>query len=262
MLKKVTLLIGVLVSSLSVDAEIYHFNGIVTSVTGPDVPYEIGDQYNVTIEIDFLSQGYLVNSDGATFLSGPDVSYYAAHYISGDAVENVVWDGWIEHYYSEPATSGTASINVLNNLAIFAPGVRSIESWDTATNIIFSQDWRNSVFDPNNVSGQFTSFTLGNVPDADADGVPDEQDNCTQHANASQVDADGDGFGNACDADYNNDCVVNAIDLGILKQAFFSTDAIVDLNVDGIVNATDLGMFKALFFGAPGPSGLSTACTS
>ncbi len=36
-------------------------------------------------------------------------------------------------------------------------------------------------------------------PDADADGVVDEQDNCVNVANANQADADGDGVGDACD---------------------------------------------------------------
>jgi hypothetical protein len=35
--------------------------------------------------------------------------------------------------------------------------------------------------------------------DADGDGVPEAVDNCPGVANASQLDADGDGFGDACD---------------------------------------------------------------
>ena len=40
-------------------------------------------------------------------------------------------------------------------------------------------------------------------------------DNCTLLENADQRDTDGDGFGNICDGDFNNDGVVNIPDLGI-----------------------------------------------
>jgi len=96
--------------------------------------------------------------------------------------------------------------------------------------------------------------------DTDSDGVDDGADNCTLTGNPGQRDTDGDGFGNHCDADLNDDCIVNALDLGLLKLVFFSTDADSDLNGDGVVNAIDLGIFKTSFFLPPGPSGLPNAC--
>lgn len=94
-------------------------------------------------------------------------------------------------------------------------------------------------------------------PDFDADGVRNFMDNCTQDANADQSDANSDGYGNVCDPDINNDGIVNAADLGILKSRFFTGDAEADLNGDGVVNAGDLGIMKQRFFTAPGPSGLA-----
>ena len=41
--------------------------------------------------------------------------------------------------------------------------------------------------------------TAAPPPDADADGVPDGQDNCPYASNPSQADADADGIGDACD---------------------------------------------------------------
>jgi glucose/arabinose dehydrogenase len=94
------------------------------------------------------------------------------------------------------------------------------------------------------------------LADSDADGVVDQQDNCTQVANADQRDADSDHYGNACDADLNDDFIVDATDIRLLKDAFFTSDANADLNGDGAVNFADLARAKELASDAsPGPSG-------
>ena len=98
------------------------------------------------------------------------------------------------------------------------------------------------------------------VADADEDGVADATDNCTAVANPAQTDADGDGLGNACDADLNNDCQVNFVDLGQLKSVFFTSDANADLTDDGVVNFADLGQMKTAFFGTPGPGAEPNLC--
>lgn len=108
------------------------------------------------------------------------------------------------------------------------------------------------------------SFVLTVEPqsssDADLDGVPDANDNCLAVANPDQRDSNVDGYGNACDADFDNNCIVNAVDLGILRAVFFTGDADADLDGDGIVNTLDLGIFRAGFFASPGPSGLTATC--
>ncbi len=92
--------------------------------------------------------------------------------------------------------------------------------------------------------------------DTDADGVADPADNCLVTANPSQLDADGDGFGNACDADLNDDGIVNFSDLARMRAVFFRADPVADMSGDGVVNFTDLAMLRAAFFKPPGPSGL------
>jgi cysteine-rich repeat protein len=96
--------------------------------------------------------------------------------------------------------------------------------------------------------------------DTDLDGVPDSIDNCINLANATQLDTDGDGHGNRCDADLNNDCIVNPIDLGLFKSVFFTADPDADYNGDGQVNPIDLGIFKSLFFQPVGPSASPNLC--
>jgi hypothetical protein len=98
------------------------------------------------------------------------------------------------------------------------------------------------------------ALALAGESDTDGDGIADGIDNCTLVANADQRDTNGDGFGNACDADLNNDGVVNFLDLGLLRLAFFSDDADSDFNGDGAVNFIDLGIMREAFFGPPGPS--------
>ncbi|MFK8014472.1 MAG: thrombospondin type 3 repeat-containing protein [Gammaproteobacteria bacterium] len=100
------------------------------------------------------------------------------------------------------------------------------------------------------------------VPDADSDsdGVADAVDNCIFDANPAQVDADGDGFGNRCDIDFNQDGWPGVIDLGVMRSRFFSDDPVVDVNADGVVNVQDLALFRSLYFQPPGPSGLVSDC--
>ncbi len=95
------------------------------------------------------------------------------------------------------------------------------------------------------------------VPDTDGDGLRDLADNCTMASNADQFDADGDGYGNLCDGDLNNDNIVNFGDYGIFRQRLGSTDPVADFNHDGIVNLGDYGIFRQLLGKAPGPSGIT-----
>jgi hypothetical protein len=105
-----------------------------------------------------------------------------------------------------------------------------------------------------------TAFAQAGSGDVDDDGFLDSQDNCLFVTNDLQRDTDGDGIGNACDADLNQDCTVNFVDLGILRSVFFSSDPDADFNGDGQVNFVDLGTMRTQFFNAPGPSGSLNEC--
>jgi hypothetical protein len=104
------------------------------------------------------------------------------------------------------------------------------------------------------------------LADTDGDGAPDDQDNCSAVANGpllrdaggkSQYDANGDGYGNRCDPDFNGNGIVDSQD-GSLLRAVFGSAAYPDrdLNGNGLVDSQDGALLRNLFGLAPGPSGL------
>jgi len=99
-----------------------------------------------------------------------------------------------------------------------------------------------------------TTQAAAEETDTDGDGIPDSRDNCILVPNKDQLDTDGDGYGNACDADLNNDGFVNALDLAAMRNQFGKRKVPGDLNGDGIVNSLDISLFAKLFGKAPGPS--------
>ncbi len=109
--------------------------------------------------------------------------------------------------------------------------------------------------------------------DSDADLVPDFWDGCLTRPDGpndacNQVDSDADGYGNACDTDYNNDGDTTVADFGIYFPAFtgVTPDPQTDHNCDGRTTVSDFGIFFQYFADPssptpPGPSGLPCAGT-
>ena len=100
------------------------------------------------------------------------------------------------------------------------------------------------------------SFRFTGCNDADFDGVFDHEDNCTLVPNPSQCDTNGDGFGNHCDADLDNDGIVDKLDRFLLQAARGATgpnDG--DLDCDGDVDAADMDTLRGALGQPPGPSG-------
>jgi hypothetical protein len=94
----------------------------------------------------------------------------------------------------------------------------------------------------NDVIDQMVAIAV--AADNDSDGVPDSLDNAPETDNPGQEDTDGDGYGNICDADFNNDGNVNFFDKFILGQAFNNYNENADMNSDGSVN-----FFDKFYFG-------------
>jgi hypothetical protein len=113
-----------------------------------------------------------------------------------------------------------------------------------------------------------SSGSLSQVSDSDADLVPDALDNCLVVANgpndvSNQTDSDLDGYGNACDPDYNNDWAVDTRDYGVLLSSLTGPGTVTDHDGNGIVTVTDFAVLLEYFtnvpFNVPGPSGLACA---
>jgi hypothetical protein len=100
------------------------------------------------------------------------------------------------------------------------------------------------------------------LTDTDADGLYDDADNCILAANPSQADSNGDGFGNACDLDLDDDGVVGLPDYGTLMGAFGRScgdpawNPAADVNDDCVVGLLDFGALLTSFGTPPGPSAL------
>lgn len=88
--------------------------------------------------------------------------------------------------------------------------------------------------------------------DSDGDSIPDIDDNCRLTRNSGQIDADNDGFGNACDCDLNNDNVVDQTDFLKFRGLWGGEEGGADFNSDGIVDQADFMIFRSRW-GSQGP---------
>ena len=116
-----------------------------------------------------------------------------------------------------------------------------------------------------NVVDEFTVRSTAGCGDTDADGICDESDACLLAPDPSQLDSDFDGYGNACDPDYDNDGIVGNRDFASLLAALPSSygqpayRAVLDADGDGAVGDPESELLERYFGGAPGPSGLACA---
>ncbi|MDJ0865062.1 MAG: thrombospondin type 3 repeat-containing protein [Myxococcota bacterium] len=103
-------------------------------------------------------------------------------------------------------------------------------------------------------------MSFAGIDDTDGDGVRDSADNCIEHANANQTDTDADGFGDACDPDYNNDGAVGISDFNEFRAQFGlregdpGFDPGKDHDGNGGVGVSDFNLVRGFFGQEPGPS--------
>ena len=97
--------------------------------------------------------------------------------------------------------------------------------------------------------------------DSDGDGIPDASDNCIEEPNASQLDTDGDDYGNACDCDFDQNLACSIADFSIFREDYIATvdrGVGTDMDGNGAVSIADFSLFRTGYVtGVPGPSGLA-----
>ena len=91
-----------------------------------------------------------------------------------------------------------------------------------------------------NVAPKVTEYRIDITLDQDGDGFADVIDYSPKTNFNQNIDSNGDGYGNNIDADFDNNGIVNANDLLMLRSKLGTDDGDTDMNCDGIVNANDL----------------------
>lgn len=135
-----------------------------------------------------------------TFIAGDTVRIYLRVRNTGDADIS----GYITFYNATSIIDSSQVVTLVADGAYEEVWVDFTIPYETSFNIravikgTDPQDVRNS-------NDEILSPLYSIMVDDDGDGVADDEDNCPSVSNASQIDTDQDGKGNACDDDDDND---------------------------------------------------------
>lgn len=267
--KLLTLILAILAVASVEDlaAELYTYSGVVTLCTESCdgfVSLAVGSTINTNFEIDTLPNSGFTDDQMGPFQSEIFNPAEAPSGPVGDPVTDnpLLLDSSAGVAASNGTSGSTNAANELSNgqilIEFLVPPFSdngAFVVYDLATGngqICLFYTTTGCIAGATEIVNFEGSFTL--IGDSDNDGITDDIDNCIDVSNPFQSDADDDGHGNVCDPDLNNDCIVNAVDLGLFKAVFGTSDSFADFNLDFTVDSDDLDIMKGLFYQAPGPS--------
>jgi hypothetical protein len=171
--------------------------------------------------------------------------------------------------HMDPASNLIQEITIDPNGDQIPSGIIGFGETEAGELLIAVTEWNS------NSTGRIIALVDGLAPglDRDNDSIDDDFDNCleipngpndTATAGPSQNDSDNDGYGNMCDADFNNNGVVDSNDASVLFATFGDQlgvdpgyDSDVDLNGNNVIDSNDAARLFGTFGQQPGPSALA-----